>query len=139
MENRRHPRLSVNLPIRFVVEQVDKRESQAGHGKLKNISYGGILFEAEPPLSMEPGHVREFSFFLMPENRKECDLTHFQAQGLVLRIEAPETNSSAYEVAVQFLSALKKKELTIKMTVSPRRRVGAMPKPSQNDEAPGGV
>lgn len=138
MENRRHPRLSVNLPIRFVVEQADTKESQAGQGKLKNISYGGILFEAEPPLPMQTGHVREFSFFLMPENKKECDLTHFQAQGLVLRIEAPDPDSSAYEVAVQFLSALKKKELTIKMTVSPRRRVGALPKPIQDDEAPGG-
>jgi len=111
------------------VEQPDTQESQAGLGKLKNISYGGILFQAEPPLPVQPGHVREFSFYLMTENKKQCDLTHFQAQGLVLRIEAPDPNSSAYEVAVQFLSALKMKDVTIKMTISPRRRVGTLPKP----------
>jgi hypothetical protein len=133
MENRRHPRLNVNLPIRFVVEQADTKESQAGLGKLKNISYGGILFQVEPPLPVKQGHVREFSFYLMPENKKQCDLTHFQAQGLVLRIETPDPDSSAYEVAVKFLSALRKKDVTIKMTISPRRRLGALPKPIQDD------
>jgi hypothetical protein len=94
---------------------------------LKNISYGGVLFQVEPPLPVQPGDVREFSFFLTPVNAKECDQTHFQAQGLVLRIEPPDPNSSAYGVAVQFLSALTKKDLTIKMTISSRRRVGTPP------------
>jgi hypothetical protein len=133
MDKRRHPRLNISLPIRFIVEQADTKASRAGLGKLKNISYGGILFEAEPPLPVQPGQVGEFSFYLMPENQKQCDLAHFQAQGLVLRIEAPDPNSSAYEVAVQFLSALKKKDVTIKMTISPRRRVGTLPKPIQDD------
>jgi len=30
---------------------------------LKNISYGGILFQVEPPLPVQPGYVREFPFF----------------------------------------------------------------------------
>ena len=109
MEKRCHPRLHLQLPIRFIVEQPETRDSQSGQGMLKNISYGGILFQVEPPLPVQPGQVREFSFFLIPENSKECDLAHFQAQGLVLRIEPPDPNSSAYEVAVQFLSALKRR------------------------------
>jgi len=133
MENRRHPRLYVTLPIRFVVEQPDTNETQAGQGMLKNISYGGILFQAEPPLPVQPGHVREFSFYLTPENQRQCDLTHFRAEGLVLRIEAPEPNSSAYEVAVQFLSALKMKDVAIKMSISHRSRVGIRPKPMPDD------
>jgi hypothetical protein len=133
MENRRHPRLHINLPIRFIVEQPDKKDSLAGQGMLKNISHGGILFQVEPPLPVEPGQVRKFSFYLNPENKKQCDLTHFRAHGLVLRIEPPDPNSSAYGVVVQFLSALKMKDVTITMTISPRRRVGALPKPSQDD------
>jgi hypothetical protein len=129
MENRRHPRLHLQLPIRFIVEEPETRDSQSGQGILKNISYGGILFQAEPPLPIQPGHVREFSFFLIPENKKECDLAHFHAQGLVLRIEPPDPNSSAYNVAVQFLSALMKKDVTVKMSVCSRRRVRAGDKP----------
>jgi hypothetical protein len=125
MDNRRHPRLSMQLPIRFIVEQPETRDSQAGQGILKNISFGGILFEVEPPLPVQPGQVREFSFYLMPEKTQQCDLTHFEAQGLVLRIESPDPNSSAYGVAVQFLSALKKKDMIMTMTISPRRREGA--------------
>jgi len=133
MEKRRHPRLHLQLPIRFIVEQPETRDSQSGQGMLKNISYGGILFQVEPPLPVQPGHVREFSFFLTPENNKECDLAHFQAQGLVLRIEPPDPNSSAYGVAVQFLSALVKKDVTIKMNISSRRRVRTGSKPIQDD------
>ena len=129
MENRRHPRLCLQLPIRFIVEQPETRDSQAGEGMLKNISYGGILFQVEPRLPVQPGQVREFSFYLMPENTKQRDSTHFEAQGLVLRIEPPDPNSSAYGVAVQFLSALTKEDVTIKMTISSRRRVDPRAKP----------
>ncbi|HZK13690.1 MAG TPA: PilZ domain-containing protein [Desulfobaccales bacterium] len=124
MDNRRHPRLHLHLPIRFIVSQPETRDCQDGEGILTNISYGGILFQVEPPLAVQPGHVREFSFFLTPENDQQRDLAHFHAQGLVLRIDPPDPNSSAYGVAVQFLSALTKEDVTIKMTISSRRRVG---------------
>ena len=133
MDNRRHPRLHLQLPIRFIVKQPETRDSQDGEGMLKNISYGGILFQVEPPLPVQPGYIREFSFFLTPDNTKQCDLAHFHAQGLVLRIDPPDPNSSAYGVAVQFLSALSKKDVTIKMTISPRRRVGSRSKPMEDD------
>jgi hypothetical protein len=133
MDKRRHPRLNISLPIRFVVEQPETRDSQSGQGMLKNISYGGILFQVEPPLPVQPGHVREFSFFLTPENAKESDLTHLQAQGLVLRIDPPDPNSSAYGVAIQFLSALTKKDVCIEMTVYSRRRGRTRSKPIQDD------
>lgn len=129
MDNRRHPRLHLQLPIRFIVEQPETRDSQAGQGMLKNISYGGILFQVEPPLPVKPGQVREFYFYPVDEHAEQCDLTHFEAQGLVLRIDPPDRNSSAYGVAVQFLSALIKKDVTIKMTISPRRRVGSRSRP----------
>ena len=132
MERRRHPRLHLQLPIRFIVEQPETRDSQSGQGMLKNISYGGILFQVEPPLPVQPGHVREFSFFLTPENKKECYLAHFHAQGLVLRIEPPDPNSSTYGVAVQFLSALVKKDVTIKVSLQSRRRVRTGSKPIQD-------
>jgi hypothetical protein len=122
MENRRHPRLHLELPIRFIVEQPETRDSQTGQGVLKNISFGGILFQVEPPLPVKPGQVRDFYFYLMPERNKPCTLAHFEAQGLVLRIEPPAPNSSAYGVALQFLSALKQEDVTITMTVCPRRR-----------------
>jgi hypothetical protein len=120
MDKRRHPRLHLQLPIRFIVSQPETRESQNGEGKLKNISYGGILFQVEPPLPVQPGHIREFSFFLTPENDRQPDLAHLHAQGLVLRIDPPDPNSSAYGVAVQFLSALTMQDVTIKMTISSR-------------------
>jgi hypothetical protein len=129
MDNRRHPRVNISLPIRFVVEQPETRDSQDGQGMLKNISYGGILFLVEPPLPVQPGHVREFSFFLSPDNNKQCEPSHFQAQGLVLRIDPPHPNSSAYGVAVQFLSALTMEDVTVKMTISSRRRVDPRAKP----------
>ena len=132
MEKRRHPRLHLQLPIRFIVEQPETRDSQDGEGILKDISYGGILFQVEPPLPVEPGQIREFSFFLTPDNTQQCDLAHFQAQGLVLRIDPPDPNSSAYGVAVQFLSALTKEDVTIKMTISPRSRVDTRAKPIKN-------
>ena len=123
MDERRHPRLHLHLPIRFIVEQPEKRDSQAGQGVLKNISYGGILFLVEPPLPVKRGHIREFSFYLNPENKQDCDLARFHAQGVVRRIEPPVPNSSAYGVAVQFLSALTMKDARINMTPSSRRRV----------------
>jgi hypothetical protein len=123
MDNRRHPRLHLHLPIRFIVEQPEMRDSQAGQGMLKNISYGGIFLQAEPPLPVKRGHIREFSFYLLPEKRKQRDLAHFHAQGVVLRIELPDPNSSAYGVAVQFLSALKMQDARIDMTPSSRPRV----------------
>jgi hypothetical protein len=129
MDKRRHPRLHLQFPIRFIVEQPETGDSQDGEGMLKNISYGGILFQVEPPLPVQPGNIREFSFFLTPENTKQCDLARFKAQGLVLRIDPPDPNSSAYGVAIQFLSALTKKDVTIKMTVSSRRRVSPRAKP----------
>jgi hypothetical protein len=136
MNKRRHQRLYLKLPIRFVVEQPDSEDPEVGEGMLKNISYGGILFQAEPPLPVEAGQVREFSFYLVPENQKQCDLTQLRAQGLVLRIESPDPNSSAYGVAVKFLSALKMKDVTITMTISPRHRIGPLPKPVlEADEA----
>jgi len=123
MDNRRHPRLHLQVPIRFIVSQPETRDSQKGEGKLKNISYGGILFQVEPPLPVQPGHIGEFSFFLTPESCRHRDLAHLHAQGLVLRIDPPDPNSSAYGVAVQFLSALTMEDVTIKMTISSRRRV----------------
>jgi hypothetical protein len=122
MDNRRHPRLHLQLPIRFIVRHPETRDCKDGEGKLKNISYGGILFQVEPPLPVKPGHIREFSFFLTPENDQQRNLAHFHAQGLVLRIDPPDPNSSAYGVAVQFLSALTKSNVTIKMIISTRRR-----------------
>jgi hypothetical protein len=133
MEKRRHPRLHLEVPIRFIVEQPETRESQDGEGVLKDISKGGILFKVEPPLPVHPGNIREFSFFLTPDHTKQCDLAHFQAQGLVLRIEPPDPNSSAYGVAVQFLSALTKEDVTIKMTISSRRRGGAQAEPVSDE------
>jgi hypothetical protein len=133
MDERRHPRLHLRLPIRFIVEQPETRDSQAGQGMLANISYGGILFQAEPPLPVERGHIREFSFYLNPETEKENDSAHFHARGLVLRIEPPDPNSSAYGVAVQFLSALTMEDVTIKMTISSRRRGGILPKRTRDD------
>jgi hypothetical protein len=62
MNKRRHPRLNLHLPIRFVVEQPETRDSQTGRGMLKNISWGGILFQVEPPLPVKPGNIREFFF-----------------------------------------------------------------------------
>lgn len=125
MNQRRHPRLQLKMPIRFIVEQPETQEAQDGEGIMQNISYGGILFLVEPPLPVQPGHAREFSFFLKPENTEQDDPAHLQAQGLVLRLDPPDPNSSAYGVAVQFLSALTKKDMTIKMTISSRRRVGS--------------
>jgi len=133
MEKRRHPRLHINLPIRLIVEQPETKESQAGLGVLKDISYGGVLFQVEPPLPVEQGHVRNFSFYLVPDRKNQCELAHFRAQGLVLRIEPPDPDSKAYGVAVQFLSALKLKDVNITMTISPRRRVGILPKSIQPD------
>ncbi len=133
MDNRRHPRLHLQLPIRFIVEQPETRDSQVGQGMLKNISYGGILFEVEPPLPVKPGNIREFSFFLNTEKDRGSDLAHLQAQGLVLRIEPPDPNSSAYGVAVQFLTALTKKDVTIKMTISSRRRAAHPSRPSRDE------
>jgi hypothetical protein len=129
MEKRRHPRLHLQLPIRFIVQQPETRDSQDGEGMLKDISYGGILFTVEPPLPVQPGHIREFSFFLTPENAQQRDAEHLHAQGLVLRIDPPDPNSSAYGVAVQFLSALTMEDVTVKMTISPRRRVDPRVKP----------
>ena len=123
MDKRRHPRLHLQLPIRFIVEQPETQDYQDGEGMLKDISYGGILFLVEPPLPVQPGHIREFSFFLTPDNGKQCAPQHLHAQGLVLRIESPDSTSSAYGVAVQFLSALTTEDVTINMTISPRRRV----------------
>jgi hypothetical protein len=122
MDQRRHPRLHLHLPIRFIAEQPEKRDSQAGQGILKNISYGGILFLVEPPVPVKRGQVREFSFCLHPEKREPGDLAHFHAQGVVLRIEPPFPNASAYGVAVQFLSALKMQDARLTMTPSSRRR-----------------
>ena len=133
MENRRHPRLHLQLPIRFIVEQPETRDSQSGQGMLKDISYGGILFQVEPPLPVQPGQVREFSFFLTAEKTKGNDLAHFRARGLVLRIEPSDPNFSAYEVALQFLSALKMEDVAIKMTVYSRRRVRTRSKPIKED------
>jgi hypothetical protein len=129
MDKRRHPRLHLQLPIRFIVSQPETRDCQDGEGVLKDISYGGILFQVEPPLPVQPGHIREFSFFLTPENAKQRDPAHFKAQGLVLRIEPPDPDSSAYGVAVQFLSALTMEDVTVNMTISSRRRVDPRAKP----------
>lgn len=117
MERRCHPRLHLEVPIRFIVEQPERRESQDGEGILKDISQGGIRFQVEPPLPVQPGNIREFSFFLRPEKTRQCDPVHFHAQGLVLRIEPPDPNSAAYGVAVKFLSELTKEDVTIKMTI----------------------
>jgi hypothetical protein len=98
-----------------------------GCGKISAV--GGILFQVEPPLPVEPGQVREFAFFLVPERGEQRDLEHFHAQGLVLRIDPPAPNSPAYGVAVQFFAALTKKDVTIKMTISPRPCEGTQAKP----------
>jgi hypothetical protein len=130
MDKRRHPRLRLQVPIRFIVEQLETGDSQDGEGILKDISKGGIHFKVEPPLPVQPGNIREFSFFLIPENTQQCDLAHFQAQGLVLRIDPPDPTPSSYGVAVQFLSELTKKDVTITMTISSRRRLGLRAKPT---------
>jgi hypothetical protein len=133
MKRRRHPRLHLQLPIKFIVGQPETQDCQDGEGMLKDISFGGILFTVEPPLPVEPGQIREFSFCLTPENAEQRDPAHLHAQGLVLRIDPPDPNSSAYGVAVQFLSALTKEDVTIKMTISPRRRGGPHVKPVRNE------
>ncbi len=129
MDKRRHPRLHLEVPIRFIMAQPEIRDSHNGEGILKDISYGGILFQVEPPLPVQPGNIREFSFFLTPKNVKQCDPAHFHAQGLVLRIDPPAPNSKAYGVAVQFLSALTKEDVTIKLTICSRRRGSTRAKP----------
>ena len=67
MDHRRHPRLHLQLPIRFIVEQPETRDSQAGQGMLKNISYGGILFQVEPPLPVKTGRFGSFIFTRCPK------------------------------------------------------------------------
>jgi hypothetical protein len=123
----------MRISIRFTLEQPETRNSQTGEGMLKKIGDGGILFQVELPLPVQLGHTQEFSFPLIPDKNKQCDPTHVQAQGLALRIEPPDPNSLAYGVAVQFLSALKKKDVTRQITISSRRRVGTLPKPLKDE------
>jgi c-di-GMP-binding flagellar brake protein YcgR len=122
MDQRRYPRLHLHVPIRFVVEEPEKRDAQAGQEILKNISYGGVLFLVEPPLPVKPGQVREFSFYLHPEPGEACDPAHFRAQGVVRRIEPPVFKASAYGVAVQFLSALKMQKTRLTLVTASRGR-----------------
>jgi hypothetical protein len=122
MEKRRNPRLNINLPIHLVVEQPETREAQDGKAVLRDISYGGVFFRVEPPLPVAQGHVREFSFYLTPENQKKPDKAHLRAKGLVLRVEPPDEDSPSYGVAVQFLEALRLKDLEVTVTISSRHR-----------------
>jgi hypothetical protein len=103
MENRKYPRLDVDLPMGYLIHSPDSGKSFAGLGVLKNICQGGMFFKCPPPVPIDDGDIRNFTVDTIPIMRH---VSRLKALGKVVRIEPPEENSFDYGIAVQFLSDL---------------------------------
>lgn len=103
MEQRKFPRLDVDLPMAYLIHSPVSGKSSAGMGVLKNISQGGMFFKCPPPLPIDDGDIRDFTFDTNPIMWHN---TRLKALGKVVRLEPPEENSFDFGIAIQFLSDL---------------------------------
>jgi hypothetical protein len=101
MERRKHPRVSIDLPISYLIRLPDSGKSFAGTGVLKNISQGGMFLKCPPPLPIKDGDVGEFTIDTRPIIQH---ISRLKGLAKVVRIELLEENFFDFGITVQFLT-----------------------------------
>jgi hypothetical protein len=106
LERRRFNRLIIPLPICYQTFHPESGELHLGCGVIRDISLSGGFFHLEDAASFQPGQLLSLTIAAPLPGVDIMHISHFTAQGEVIRLEPPGPANPNYGVAVSFLKNL---------------------------------
>ena len=106
LERRRFNRLIIPLPVRYQTFHPESGELHQGYGVIRDISLSGSYFHLDHAASFQPGQLLSLTIAAPLPCLDIEHISHFTAQGEVVRLEPPGPANPNYGVAVNFLQNL---------------------------------
>lgn len=106
LERRRFNRLIIQLPVSYQTFHPESGELHQGHGVIRDISLSGSFFHLDHEAPFQPGQLLSLTIAAPLPFMDIEHISHFTAQGEVVRLEPPGPSNPNYGVAVNFLENL---------------------------------
>ncbi len=106
MERRRFSRFTIPLEVRYQTQCPVNGELHQGQGMLRDISLSGSFFQVDHPVHFQPGQILSLTIAAPLAYLDNQHISHFTAQGEVVRLEPPSPTNSHFGVAINFLHDL---------------------------------
>ncbi len=105
-DRRRFSRFIIQLGVRYQIHCPESDKLHQGQGIIRNISFSGILFDAEDTSTLRVGQYLSLTinapmFFLEQDH-----IPHLTARGIIVRLEPPGYVNPNYGVAVRLTKNL---------------------------------
>jgi len=106
LERRRFNRVIISLPVYYQTWHPESGELHQGQGVIRDISLSGSFFHLDHEVPIQPGQLLSLTI-AAPLPFLDIDhISHFTAQGEVVRLEPPGPADPRYGIAVNFLQNL---------------------------------
>ena len=102
LERRRFNRLIITLPICYQTFHPESGELHQGCGVIRDISLSGSYFHLDHTASFLPGQLLSLTIAAPLPGMDIEHISHFTAQGKVIRLDSPGPANPNYGVAVHF-------------------------------------
>ncbi len=106
LERRRFSRFTIPLEVRYQTQCPVSGELHQGQGILRDISLSGSFFHVDQPVNFQPGQILSLTIAAPLPFLDNQHISHFTAQGEVVRLEPPSPANPNYGVAINFLHDL---------------------------------
>ena len=106
LERRRFSRLIIPLPVCYHTFHPESGELHQGCGVIRDISLSGSYFHLDHAASFLPGQLLSLTISAPLPGLDIEHISHFTAQGEVIRLDPPGPANPNYGVAVSFLQDL---------------------------------
>ncbi len=104
MERRLFPRINASLQLEYQAILPGSEVSFARPAVMKDLSMGGVYFISETAPLLQPDDIADFIFEFQPGQANPLIPLKIEAKGKVKRIVHPANGSSAFGIALEFLS-----------------------------------
>lgn len=105
-DRRRFNRLIIPLTVCYQTCHPESGQLHQGHGVIRDISLSGSFFHLDHAESFKPGQLLSLTIPAPLPCMDINHISHFTAQGEVVRLELPGSANPNYGVAVNFLENL---------------------------------
>ncbi len=106
LERRRFSRFTIPLEVRYQTQCPVSGELHQGQGILRDISLSGSFFHVDQPVNFRPGQILSLTIAAPLPFLDNQHISHFTAQGEVVRLEPPSPTNPNFGVAINFLHDL---------------------------------
>jgi hypothetical protein len=106
LERRRFSRFIVPLEVRYQAHHPESGDLHQGQGVIRDLSLTGGFFHLDHTPAFQPGQIVSLTIAAPLPVHNSNHISHFAAQGEVIRLEPPDEANPSFGVAVSFLQNL---------------------------------